>query len=145
MKIIIEELREGEEEQIILKCHQISAEQMNLLNAFKSADNVLIGYQDNEIQRVNKEEIFYIETVDNKVFLYCENSVVESKQKLYELEEILGTKDFLRISKSTIISMSKIKTLAPAFSGRLEATLVNGERIIISRQYVSELKKNLGI
>jgi len=118
---------------------------MNLLNAFKSADNVLIGYQDNEIQRVNKEEIFYIDTVDNKVFLYCEKNVVESKQKLYELEEILGTKDFLRISKSTIINMSKIKSLAPAFSGRLEATLVNGEKVIISRQYVSELKKNLGI
>jgi len=118
---------------------------MHLLNAFKSGDNVLIGYQDNEIQRVNKEEIFYIETVDNKVFLYCENSVVESKQKLYELEELLGTKDFLRISKSTIINMSKIRTLAPAFSGRLEATLNNGEKVIISRQYVSVLKKNLGI
>ena len=145
MKIIIEELREGEEEQIILRCHQISPEQMNLLNAFKSGDNVLIGYQDNEIRRVNKEEIFYIDTVDNRVFLYCENNVVESKQKLYELEEVLGTKDFLRISKSTIINMSKIKTLAPAFSGRLEATLNNGEKVIISRQYVSVLKKNLGI
>jgi len=145
VKIIIEELREGEEEQIILRCHQISPEQMNLLNAFKSGDNVLIGYQDNEIRRVNKEEIFYIDTVDNRVFLYCENNVVESKQKLYELEEVLGTKDFLRISKSTIINMSKIKTLAPAFSGRLEATLNNGEKVIISRQYVSVLKKNLGI
>ena len=145
MKIVIEELQEGEEEQIILRCHQISPEQMNLLNAFKSGDNVLIGYQDNEIRRVNKEEIFYIDTVDNRVFLYCENNVVESKQKLYELEEVLGTKDFLRISKSTIINMSKIKTLAPAFSGRLEATLNNGEKVIISRQYVSVLKKNLGI
>ena len=145
MKIIIEEPGKGEEELIILKCHQISPKQMQLLNAFKSGDNVLIGYQDNTIQRVREEEIYYIEAVDNKVFLYCENSVMESKQKLYELEALLGTRDFLRISKSTIINMSKIKRLAPAFSGRLEASLINGEKIIISRQYVSGLKKILGI
>jgi DNA-binding LytR/AlgR family response regulator len=104
----------------------------------------LIAYVGNEIHRVSPSDIFYIETVDNKTFLYCESDVYEAKQKLYELEELRMT-DFLRISKSVIVNLSKIKSLAPSMSGKLEATLKNGERVVISRQYVNELKKNLGI
>ena len=89
-------------------------------------------------------DVFYIEAVDNKTFLYCKHEVYESKQKLYELEE-LAMSDFLRISKSVIVNLSKIKSLSPSLSGRLEAVLMNGEKVIISRQYVNELKKSLNI
>jgi DNA-binding LytR/AlgR family response regulator len=40
--------------------------------------------------------VYYIESVDNKTFLYLKDKVYESKQKLYELEEILAAGDFLR-------------------------------------------------
>jgi DNA-binding LytR/AlgR family response regulator len=106
--------------------------------------SLLIVYKGSEIHRVAPTDVFYIETVDNKTFLYCEENVYEIKQKLYELEE-LKMKDFLRISKSTIVNLSKIKSLIPSMSGRLEAVLSNGERVVISRQYVSVLKKNLGM
>ena len=145
MKIIIEESQIGEEEQIIVKCRHISLELLRLLNAIKTQEMVLIAYIDNEIHRVSPLDIYYIETVDNKTFMYCENNVYESRQKLYELEEALTGSDFLRISKSVIVSLRKIKSLAPALSGRLEATLMNNEKLIISRQYVSELKKCLAI
>ena len=144
MKITIEEPMVGAEEEIIVRCHNISSELLNMLNAFKTSSNMLVATIGNEIHRVNPADIFYIETVDNKTFLYCERDVYESKQKLYELEE-LAMKDFLRISKSAIINLSKIKSLAPSMSGRLEAALLNGERVVISRQYVNELKKVLGI
>lgn len=52
---------------------------------------------------------------------------------------------FVRVSKSVILNVNKIKSLAPAFGGRYEALLKNGEKIIISRQYVSSLKEVLGV
>ena len=55
----------------------------------------------------------------------------------------MGT-EFLRISKSTIADVSKFHRLSPAFNGRLEAKLKNGETIIVSRQYVPALKQKLG-
>jgi DNA-binding LytR/AlgR family response regulator len=58
---------------------------------------------------------------------------------------VLANSDFLRISKSVIVNLSKIKSLSPALSGRFEAALDNGEKVIISRQYVGDLKKRLGI
>jgi len=105
---------------------------------------MLIAYVDSETHRVNPANVFYMEAVDKKTFLYCERDVYESKLKLYELEELALT-DFFRISKSVIVNLSKIKSLSPSLSGRVEAVLTNSERVIISRQYVSELKKALGI
>jgi DNA-binding LytR/AlgR family response regulator len=57
----------------------------------------------------------------------------------------LPRNDFLRISKSVILNLSKVQKLIPALSGRFEAVLHNGLKVIISRQYVTELKKRLGI
>ena len=145
MKIIIEDLQPGEEEQIIVRCRQIHPELMRVLNAHKMQRMMLIAYKDSEIHRINPTDVFYIESVDDRTFLYCEREVYESKQKLYELEESLAVGDFLRVSKSAILNLRKVKSLVPAFSGRLEAILRNDERVPISRHYVRELKSVLGI
>lgn len=144
MKIVIEELQCGEEDQIIVKCRQMTPELLRVFALLKSQD-MLVAYDGNEIHRVSQTSIYYIETVDNKTFLYCKDKVYESKQKLYELEANLANSDFLRVAKSLIINLSKIKSLSPALGGRFEAALDNGEKVIISRQYVTDLKKRLGI
>jgi len=144
LKIVIEEPQGGEEEQIIVKCRKMSPELIRVLALLKAQDT-LIAYDGNEIHRIRSADIYYIEVVDNKTFLYCKEKLFESKQKLYELEEALANGDFLRASKSVILNLSKIKALSPALSGRFEAMLGNGEKVIISRQYVGDLKKRLGI
>lgn len=144
MKIVIEQPQDCEEEQIIFKCRQMTPELLRIISLLKAQD-ALVAHDGNEIHRIRPTAVYYIEVVDNKTFLYCKDKVYESKQKLYELEEILLNSDFLRVSKSVILNLSKIKSLSPALSGRLEAALDNSERVIISRQYVGDLKKRLGI
>ena len=83
--------------------------------------------------------------MDNKTYLYLKQSVFDSKQKLYEIEEqCRGTKLF-RCSKSMIVNIAKIRSVAPSVNGRLEAKLINGEVVIISRQYVPAFKKKIGM
>ena len=77
--------------------------------------------------------------------IIVEKQVYEIRRKLYELEENFENSDFLRISKSTIVNVSKIVKLEPYFNSRLEAVLENGERTIISRQYVPDLKRKLRV
>ena len=144
MKIVIEEPQGFEEEQVIIRCHQMTPELLHIIALLKMQDG-LIGYEGNEIHRIHLAAIYYIEVVENRTFLYCKNEFYESKQKLYEIEECLANSDLIRVSKSVILNLSKIKSLYPALSGRFEAVLNNGEKIIISRQYVSGLKKRLGI
>jgi len=134
----------GDEEEIIIRCHNLSPEILQLISKLKPQD-LLIAYINNEVHRVRPSDICYIETVDNKTFLYSKTEVYESKLKLYELEELLLNDDFLRVSKSSIINLNMLKSFSPTISGRLEAVLTNGERVIISRQYVGTLKTRIGV
>lgn len=104
-----------------------------------------MGYQEDKIVRIQPKDVDYFESVDNKVFAYSDQGVFEIHKKLYELEQEFGNSDFLRISKSVIVNLSKIAYVRPIFNGRFEAKLRNEEKIIISRQYVIEMKKKLGI
>lgn len=145
MKITILDPKEGEEEEIIVKCKMLDDDLLNLLNRFKQGDNKLNGYCNGKIQILEQQNIYYFEAVDQKVFAYTKEQVYEMKYKLYELEEKLATDTFLRCSKSMIMNLDLIKQINPGFNGRFEAILKNGEKIMISRQYVPLLKKKLGL
>ena len=69
----------------------------------------------------------YVEAVDNKVFLYTQKQVYETRQKLYELEELLREKHFLRVSKSLLLNLMKVQSIRPAMNGRMMAVLRGGE------------------
>ncbi len=84
-----------------------------------------------------------IETVENKAFLYTKNKVYETRQKLYELEEMLAEKHFLRVSKSVLLNLMKVSAIKPALNSRFTAVLLSGEQIVITRKYVPALKKAL--
>ena len=68
----------------------------------------------------------------------------ESRARLYELEEALGSY-FVRISKSMIVNLRKLRSVSADPSGRMDALLLNGERVIISRNYVKDIKRRLGL
>lgn len=145
MKITIETPGQGEEDEIIIRCAAIDDGIMELIYALKRGREKLTAYSGKEIVMLPPKDVYYFESVDNKVFAYCQKEVFEVRKKLYELENDYSGNDFFRISKSTIVNLSKISYLTPAFNGRFEAMLKNGEKLVISRQYVAALKKQLGI
>lgn len=145
MKISIIEPNTNEEDEIIIKCHHLDDAILQLIYNLKAQTNPLAGVYEGKIHMINPSDVFYFETVDNKTFIYCQETVFECKLKLYELEALFTHTNFFRASKSTILNLLKIKNLAPAFNGRFEALLKNGEKVIISRQYVPDLKKKLNL
>ena len=118
---------------------------MQLVNQFKRGSDKLNVYRDGDIHLIEPQEIYYFETVDQRVYAYCASEVYEIRSRIYELEEALAAKDFFRASKSVLLNLNVIKSLSPAFGGRFEAVLKNDEHVIISRQYVSILKEKLGL
>ncbi len=143
--VTIQQVDPSDKEEIVVKCHEITDEVLAVVNRLRRNDSILLGSRDNETFRIPLKEIFYIESVDNKTFIYLKENVFESKLKLYEVEELArGTKMF-RCSKSTILNIGKIRSVSPSLNGRFSAKLTNGETVIISRQYVPVLKKKLGM
>ena len=145
MKIIIEDIGPDEEEAVIIRCREVDEAVMQLVNGLKLKKEKLTVRQGEKILQIEPGDIYYFEAVDNKVFLYLEKNVYETKLKLYELERRFAGTDFFRVSKSVILNLSKVKNFTPEFSGRFEALMKNGERVGISRQYVPLLKNKLGI
>ncbi len=144
-KITIEQISPDRDEEIVIRCHELSDEVTSIINKLRRSAAVLLGSRDGETYRIPVKDVYYIESVDNKTFICCEKDVYESKQKLYELEELtLGTK-LLRCSKPMILNLGKIRSVAASVNGRFEAKLINGETVVISRQYVPALKEKLGM
>lgn len=145
MKIVIEECKPEEEDQIIIRCKEMDEHILKVISELKMGQKKLPGLKDGVITMIEPSNIYYFEGVDNKVFLYCKQNVYETKWKLYEIEEEFKNSNFFRASKSVILNVTKIRNVSPAYNGRFEALLFNGERVVISRQYVPELKKKLGL
>ncbi len=143
MKITIQECPEGEEDEIILRCKNVDEQLLKLVYDLRADREKLTVSKGEKLFQVLPSNIYYFEAVDSRVFAYLEKEVYETRLKLYELEERYRNTDFFRASKSVIINLAKIKCLSPVFSGRFEAQMKNGERLIISRQYVPKLKEKL--
>lgn len=126
-----------------IRCHEVTEEIREIVTFVKSRQGQLTGVLEGKKYEISVLDIYYIEAVDNRVFLYCSRQVYETKQKLYELEEFLKEKYFLRVSKSLLLNLMKVKAVKPALNGRFIAILQGGEEIMISRKYVPELKKAL--
>ena len=144
-KVTITQIDKREEQEVVVRCHDINGEVVSIVEKLKNGDSIFLGIKDGKTFQINVKDIFYIESVDNKTYIYLQKDVFETKLKLYELEEKLkGTKLF-RCSKSMILNIAKIRSVSPSVNSRLEASLINGEKVIISRQYVGTLKKILGM
>lgn len=89
---------------------------------------------------VNASDIYYFESVDKKTFVYCEKSVYGTDLRLYQLVEDLAHLGFVQISKSCVLNINMLDSIAPLLNRRMEATLKNGERIYISRKYLDNIR-----
>ena len=145
MKITIQDIKPGEEEEIIVRCRNLDEALLRMIRELKIGRGKFTVTDNGRIRQIDAGDIYYFEGVDNKVFLYLEQDVFEVRYKLYEIEAEYENTDFFRASKSVIINLSKVRQFAPDFGGRFEAQMMNGEKLIISRQYVPVLKKRLGM
>ena len=140
MLIKILKIARSEPEELEIRCHEETEEVKDIITFVKSRQGNLTGICEGQQHEIPIADVYYVETVDNSVFIYGQNKVYETKQKLYELEGMLREKYFLRVSKSLVLNLMKIKSIKPALNGRYSAILQSGEEVIISRKYVAQLK-----
>ena len=145
MKLSVEQIpREGEEE-VIVRCYDTQEKWVEAIRAVAAGEASVSAFAEDKVYRLKLSDVYYFEVVDGRSFLYCDRSVFECRQKLYEFEALCRSSMLFRCGKSMILNADKIQYVRPSVSGRFEATLTNHEKVIISRQYVGELKRLLGV
>ena len=128
-----------------IHCNDVTDNVSKLKRHIENYGTGIKASKDGETVMLKLSAILYAESVDKKTFIYTESKVYETDKRLYELEEMLDKRDFFRCSKSVIINISKIEKLKPEITRNILATLSNGEVIVVSRRYATELKKLIGI
>lgn len=123
---------------------------INLLQGFQCDDlqtNMLLGKQGEAWVPIAIDDVAYFNAQDNDTFVnLSDGRNLKIKYKLYQLEEGLLPNSFIRINKSEIVNIKKIKSISPMFKGNLLIYIDSCKMPLdISRNYVKSFKERLGI
>jgi len=90
------------------------------------------------------DEICCIESEGNYVRVYNGKKTYLLRETISGLESQLDPKKFLRIHRSSIVRIDKIKELQPWFHGEYHVVLENGKQLTLSRNYRANLQEAVG-
>ena len=114
-----------------------------ILSFLQSVEKQIKCDIDNTEKMISVADIYYIESVDKRTFVYLEKSVYRTDHRLYRLMDDLKEYGFVQISKSCILNINALDSIKPLFNSRMEALLKNGEKVYINRGYLSQVKEAL--
>ena len=145
MKINLDIDGRYDDTEVIIRAPHLNNDIERIVAMMRMIDMQIAVRRDGETILLETDKILYVEAVDRKTFVYTSSDTYESELKLYELEQELVQRDFLRISKQSLVNLRKIKSLKTDVNRKIRITLQNGEQIVVSRMYSDELRRKLGL
>ena len=114
---------------------QVLGHPQDKITAF-AGDNVeILAYKD----------ILRFYGLDNKVYLDTMKTTYTTRLRLYQLEDRLPKKQFIKISRSEIVNLDYVKSLDLSFSGTIALELKGGQVTYVSRRSLGNFKEALGL
>lgn len=117
-------------------------------------DNVISQQQKNPRMSITSEErtivlqkrdILYIQAENGSIHIYTTDQPFTSKQTLRSIINQLDPNRFIRVHRSFVVNLNKVKELQPSFNHTYELTLTDGSKVPVSRSYVNATKQALGM
>lgn len=146
MKVNLFVSREIEEPYADIHANELTdnvSKAVSILESDDSSDMIAVK-KGSDIAFLEFEEIFMFRVEDKQVKVFTHDNEYLIKKPLYQVEEGLNN-DFVRISKTTIINLRKIKRVAPSLRGMMFIELKNGLKDNISRKYLPDFKNALDL
>jgi DNA-binding LytR/AlgR family response regulator len=143
MIIRVEQDFTKKEIEVLIKHYNMHREVERIVTLIQLAEKQIQCNMSGKEILVNVSDIYYIESVDKKTFVYCEKVVYRTELRLYQLLEMLSKSGFVQVSKSCILNLSMLESFKPLMNSRLEALLKNGERLYVTRKYLTMVKHEL--
>ena len=145
MKVSIDFSTEYKEPFAVIHTDKVTPEIQRVIDVLGTSETPVTAFQNEEdIVVLQPKDIYMIRVEDGDTIIYGARSQYRSRKRLYELAEQLG-KQFMQISKTTLINLSYMDSIEPGFSGTLLLKLKNGSKDYVSRKYLPEFKKYLGL
>ena len=101
--------------------------------------------EDRERLQLPAEEIIYLEAFGKEIEIHTAQGTFYSAERMYRLEEALDSREFIRISKSVIVSRKHIRRIRPTLSMKYVLTLSDGTLADVTRSYYSDFRREFNI
>lgn len=146
MKVSLNIDRAFEETRVSIECRELDDSVQDLLDFIKGKETEFLVGRDGEMQHILKpDEIHYFHTENDGVVAVTAVGSFKLKEKLYELEEILPSNKFIRLSKSVIANLHELSRFEASFNGTLCVYFKSGAKEYVSRTYVNAIKEALKV
>ena len=142
MKLTMQQISEGEDE-IILRYRELTPEISALIKQIKQETMTILGKAEDRQYRVKPSHIYYFESVDERLFAYTREQTFQVMMTLAEVEAQFSTLGFFRCNKSTVLNVNRVASVKSEMGNRINATLDNGEHVMISRHYARAFRELL--
>ena len=110
-----------------------------------TGSDIITGFSEDSAEIISPDDIYRVYSEGQKVIAVTEKGTFRLRMRLYQAEEKLAGRKFVRISNSEIINLNKTANFDLSFTGTIQVRMKNGETTFVSRRYVSGIKKILGI
>ena len=110
----------------------------------KKVDSILPVKTEDRILTIKIEEIITVEVEKTELTFYTKSAVIKTTGRLYQVLEKLNN-DFVQVSKHGIINLNYLEALEAGFTGNMIAKLAFKQKTDVSRRYLPELEKKLGL
>ena len=91
------------------------------------------------------EEVVFIEAFGKEIEVHTLEGTYFAQDRIYQLELLLDPKEFIRVSKSVIISRKQVKKIRPTLSMKFVLTMADGTLVDVTRSYYSEFRRFFNI
>lgn len=144
LKVELKISKEVKEPYAVIYSDSLTDEITSAVMYLENTGKIITGEDNGRIAVLQPSEIYMVRVENERTAIYGEDKKFLSPKRLYQLEQQLGN-GFMKISKSTVINLSHIKCVEPSFKGMMSLVMKNGLKDWISRKYLPDFKKYLGI
>ena len=146
MKLFVRENQNLVETEVEIRCRERDGEVENLISAINSASNVVIGEKESgDKVPVYLTKVLYFEAVDRNVYACTDSDIYRVRKTMYDIEDMVANDHFVRISKSVIVNIRAVRRISPDSARRLKLLLSSGEWVVVSRNYVEDFRRGIGM
>lgn len=146
MKVRIEIDESVKEEEVVIRCRKIEDHILRIQSAVMEQSekgHYMMLKQGGKDYYLPVEEILFFETESKLVYAHTRENILETAYKLYELEELLPG-FFMRISKSAIVNLNQIYSIARNLTSSSVVEFTHSHKqVYVSRNYYKALVERL--
>lgn len=134
------------EPKVVIYAPEMSEEvQMVLAKLSRQKPQLITGIKAGKVEVISQKDIIRVYTQQGKLFALTSQGKYTLRYRLYEIEQLLHPKAFVKISSSEIINLHQVKNFDFNIRGTIQVNFLDGSQTFVSRRNINKIKNILGI